>query len=330
VLCVTGSGYADGTFGPITPPDYSALPKTLVGTQQQRDLNVKATLLRHGNWDSLNNAVIWDANIPDHTIPNSLYLTGKPSWWGDLPWPPIGPDRSSYGWINPGAETFRNAVSNSKPGPTVAMTLTNTLRPAPAARTASATIGLHLLGNMAPVKSTAVVPEAPVIVGSKFFVDRQIVGGMRGSLRGHADAGTSFMILSISTKMGRLRFPTISQNVWPGRGFLAAGVDRNGYRYFLRRRFFYLHRVMKPPMGQRHDPLYQYSKTVPSGISRSLFAPSSGWPRRRRNHSAGSYCALAGQRGRAGWHPEPHNHLEKHRDRPGSRPHWSSGRRADH
>lgn len=82
MLCVTGSGYADATFGPITPPDYSALPKTLDGTQQQRDLKVKATLLRHGNWDSLNNAVIWDANIPDHTIPNSLYLTGKPSWWG--------------------------------------------------------------------------------------------------------------------------------------------------------------------------------------------------------------------------------------------------------
>ena len=82
----------------------------MVEGTQQRDLNVKATLLRHGNWDSLNNAVIWDANIPDHTIPNSLYLTGKPSRWGDLPWPPIGRDRSSYGWIDLGAETFQNAV----------------------------------------------------------------------------------------------------------------------------------------------------------------------------------------------------------------------------
>ena len=26
------------------------------------------------------------------TLPQSLYLSGKPSWWGAVPWPPIGPD----------------------------------------------------------------------------------------------------------------------------------------------------------------------------------------------------------------------------------------------
>jgi hypothetical protein len=52
----------------------------MVEGTQQRDLNVKATLLRHRNWDSLNYAVMRNPNIPDHTIPNSLYLTGKPSW----------------------------------------------------------------------------------------------------------------------------------------------------------------------------------------------------------------------------------------------------------
>jgi hypothetical protein len=59
------------------------------------DPNVKATLLRHGNWDSVTNGVVWDPAISNHTLPASLYLSGKPSWWGSsLPWPPIGPDVS--------------------------------------------------------------------------------------------------------------------------------------------------------------------------------------------------------------------------------------------
>jgi hypothetical protein len=30
------------------------------------------------------------------TLPDSLYLTGKPSWFGSVPFPPIGPDVSGY------------------------------------------------------------------------------------------------------------------------------------------------------------------------------------------------------------------------------------------
>ena len=57
------------------------------------DRNVKATILRHGNFDYVNNAVIWDATISDHAIPNSLFYSSQPSWWtSGLPWPPIGPD----------------------------------------------------------------------------------------------------------------------------------------------------------------------------------------------------------------------------------------------
>ena len=55
------------------------------------DPNVLATLLRHGNWDTFNNATIWDSSNPDHTLPNSLYLASKPSWFGNLTWPPINP-----------------------------------------------------------------------------------------------------------------------------------------------------------------------------------------------------------------------------------------------
>lgn len=56
------------------------------------DSTVTATILRHGNWHSANQAVAWDPSIPDHNLPISLYLTSKPSWWGDLRWPAVGPD----------------------------------------------------------------------------------------------------------------------------------------------------------------------------------------------------------------------------------------------
>jgi hypothetical protein len=58
------------------------------------DPKVKATVLRHGNWDSVSRSVIWNANIVDTNLPPSLYLTNKPSWWGDLAWPPYGGDRN--------------------------------------------------------------------------------------------------------------------------------------------------------------------------------------------------------------------------------------------
>ena len=56
------------------------------------DPNVRATLLRHGNWDSVTGTTVWDPAIPERDLPPSLYRTTKPAWWGDLPWPPIGPD----------------------------------------------------------------------------------------------------------------------------------------------------------------------------------------------------------------------------------------------
>jgi hypothetical protein len=56
------------------------------------DADVVGTLLRHGNYDYYNKAVVWDSNISSHTIPDSLIYTSKPSFFGTLQWPPIGPD----------------------------------------------------------------------------------------------------------------------------------------------------------------------------------------------------------------------------------------------
>jgi hypothetical protein len=56
------------------------------------DANVKATLLRHGNWDTATPGIRWDPSIDDHNLPDSLYLASKPSWYGGCTWPPVDPN----------------------------------------------------------------------------------------------------------------------------------------------------------------------------------------------------------------------------------------------
>jgi hypothetical protein len=61
---------------------------------------VAATLLRWGNYDVATGTSRFVAGeIPvgnavpsDQTMPASLYLSARPSWWGTMPWPAIGPD----------------------------------------------------------------------------------------------------------------------------------------------------------------------------------------------------------------------------------------------
>jgi hypothetical protein len=69
------------------------------------DTPASATLLRWGNYDTANAAVRWVASevpsglaqfanpVPSsQSLPSSFYLSAKPSWWGKMPWPAIGPD----------------------------------------------------------------------------------------------------------------------------------------------------------------------------------------------------------------------------------------------
>ncbi|MFC1526748.1 hypothetical protein ACFL6X_08075, partial [Candidatus Latescibacterota bacterium] len=56
------------------------------------DAQVAATLLRHGNYDYVNDDTVWDPRIASRALPPSLYLEEKPAWFGAVPWPPIGPD----------------------------------------------------------------------------------------------------------------------------------------------------------------------------------------------------------------------------------------------
>ncbi|MBN2102513.1 hypothetical protein JW835_00565 [bacterium] len=64
------------------------------GDPDDNDPQVKATLLRHGNYDFVTKQVFWDPEIPNHNLPTSLYLQSKPGFFGEQSWPCIGPDVS--------------------------------------------------------------------------------------------------------------------------------------------------------------------------------------------------------------------------------------------
>jgi hypothetical protein len=61
---------------------------------------VGSTLLRWGNYDSVNNQSLWRTTEvpsgvttpPSQTLPPSMFLSARPAWWGSMPWPAIGPD----------------------------------------------------------------------------------------------------------------------------------------------------------------------------------------------------------------------------------------------
>lgn len=57
--------------------------------------NPLVTLIEHGNWDVASSVITWDPAITNHVIPDSLFLTAKPAWFGSLAWPPIDPASTS-------------------------------------------------------------------------------------------------------------------------------------------------------------------------------------------------------------------------------------------
>jgi len=87
-------------------------------TTTSSDTKPKTTALRHGNYDYQSLSTKWDPTIPDHTLPDSLYLTSKPGFFGGLPWPPIGPDRSPINGTIPAKEHYEGrGVPPTLPAP---------------------------------------------------------------------------------------------------------------------------------------------------------------------------------------------------------------------
>jgi hypothetical protein len=91
--------------------------------------DVLDTLIRHGNYDYHDNEVKWglegdsradlQGTSSDHDIPDSLYLTSRPSWWYDQgdgrPWPCIGPDIPGYVIDIPAKDRFEGQMYGDEP-----------------------------------------------------------------------------------------------------------------------------------------------------------------------------------------------------------------------
>ena len=96
-----------------------------------------STLMRWGNYDTVNKAVRFVAtengsgapafpalSSPSQGLPDSFYLRGKPSWWGSMPWPAIGPDVSGgniaaaggHAYLTPAAHCYLNIMGGKTDG----------------------------------------------------------------------------------------------------------------------------------------------------------------------------------------------------------------------
>ena len=84
--------------------------------EQAADPKVLSTVLRGGNYDYVTNSVHWES-VPQQTLPRSLYLSGKPAFFGGTPWPPIGPDVSGFANTIPARACFdRGMMPNCMAG----------------------------------------------------------------------------------------------------------------------------------------------------------------------------------------------------------------------
>ena len=45
----------------------------------------------HGDYDYVKGTFTWNSTISSHNLPNSFYLSAKPTWFGTLAWPAFGP-----------------------------------------------------------------------------------------------------------------------------------------------------------------------------------------------------------------------------------------------
>jgi hypothetical protein len=71
-----------------------------IGPDSTQTAKVGNTLYRGGNWDCKSGSQYWASNAPSgspgtylasQVLPNSLYLSAKPAWFGSVSWPAIDP-----------------------------------------------------------------------------------------------------------------------------------------------------------------------------------------------------------------------------------------------
>jgi hypothetical protein len=92
-----GNTTFSGTAEPTTGDWWADWPNSgnLPSGFQERDLDVSNSLIRKGNYNSINAAVPAGESVGTDDIPQSYYLTNKPSWFYSLTWPPFNPTNAA-------------------------------------------------------------------------------------------------------------------------------------------------------------------------------------------------------------------------------------------
>lgn len=84
-------------------------------------LNPYTTLFIHGDYSNMTGPVNWHPGITQ-SLPASFYLSSKPSWWGAMPFPAIGPDVAGgsgpggHAYINPAESCYLNVMGGASGG----------------------------------------------------------------------------------------------------------------------------------------------------------------------------------------------------------------------
>lgn len=108
------------------------------GCLVKADPYVTTSLMRWGNYDVVHAATQWNSSevpsgltdgyanpVPSSdTLPNSFFELAKPTWWGTMPWPPIGPDVAGgdvpgvagHVYLTPAANCYLNVMKGPATG----------------------------------------------------------------------------------------------------------------------------------------------------------------------------------------------------------------------
>jgi hypothetical protein len=87
-------------------------------TPQGYDANVPSTAIRHGNYDYVTNGVVWDPNISDQNLPDSMYLSSAPAFFSagkSYAWPWVNPTGSPQVYTLPAKARYDAGTPFTQP-----------------------------------------------------------------------------------------------------------------------------------------------------------------------------------------------------------------------
>ena len=125
------------------------------GTWALDNGNAATTAFQHGIYSNITGTTTWATGVT-HTLPASFYLSAKPSWWGSLAYPSIGPDvtggtgpggHSSLTISNPAMNCYYNVMGGADGGPGSPLTFNANTCYAVVATTARTIGGGHKVGG---------------------------------------------------------------------------------------------------------------------------------------------------------------------------------------